>query len=59
MCCKFITVLRVRDQEKSTLSYGISVAKGLIGDQLRGKPASQASELVSYFSLSVEADAGS
>ena len=26
---------------------GISVAKGLIGDQLRGKPASQASELVS------------
>ena len=28
---------------------GISVAKGLIGDQLCGKPASQASELVSFF----------
>ena len=26
---------------------GISVAKGLIGDQLRGKPVSQASEVVS------------
>ena len=28
---------------------GISVAKGLIGDQLRGKPASQASELMTFF----------
>ena len=28
---------------------GISVAKGLIGDQLCGKPASQASEFVSCF----------
>ena len=53
--CEFIIVLGVCAQEESALNRsprrvardGISVAKGSIEDQLCGKPASQASELVS------------
>ena len=51
--CEFTIVLGVRGQEESALSPrkvardGIYVPKAMIGDQLCGKPASQASEVVS------------